>query len=307
MSTTRARAANAVRGSLIGVAEAIPGVSGGTVALVTGVYEIIISSASHLVSAGRAVLTDRARARAEFRQVRWDVLLPLAVGMVPALLVSVILLGPLVEEHPVPTRALFFGMVVAALVVPLSMLGSRWRVREVVAAVVAAVAVFLLIGTPVFTLEPTLPVVFVAAAFAVCALVLPGVSGSFLLLALGLYVPTSDALRDLDLPYIGVFILGAITGLALVVKGLKWLLEHRHRITVAAMTGLVVGALRALWPWQTEDRELLAPGELVGLSVLLCLLGAALVLGVFYIERRAGRGAPTQPLPRSAEPAGRSD
>src|SRR5690606_3994454 len=87
MSRSRTHLGNVVRGGLIGTAEAIPGVSGGTVALVTGVYETIIASAGHLVSAGRAVFRDRARAREEFRQVRWDVLIPLAVGMVPALIV----------------------------------------------------------------------------------------------------------------------------------------------------------------------------------------------------------------------------
>lgn len=303
MSSTRARVANVVRGALIGVAESIPGVSGGTVALVTGVYDTIIDSAAQLVSAARALFSDRARAREHLRQVRWGVLVPLAIGMLPAMLVSLILLGPLVEEHPVPMRALFFGMVAAALLVPLQMLGHRWRVREVVAAVVAAVAVFLLIGAPVLPVEPTLPVVFLAAAAAVCALVLPGTSGAFLLLALGLYVPSSEAVRELNFTYIGVFILGAITGLALIVKGLQWLLAHRRRITVAAMIGLVVGALRALWPWQTEERALLAPDGQVGLSVVLCLLGAVLVLAVFIVERRAARAGEGV---RSAGPAGRS-
>lgn len=289
MSTFRSRIANVVRGGLIGVAEAIPGVSGGTVALVTGVYETLISSAGHLVSGAKALPTNRTRAAAELRQVKWGVLIPLGVGMVPALLGALLLLGPAVEAHPVPLRGLFFGMVAAALVVPLSMLGSRWRPREIVIAVAAAVGVFLLIGAPVVPVEPSLPVVFVAAAFAVCALVLPGTSGAFLLLALGLYVPTSEAVRDLDFAYIGVFGLGAITGLALVVKGLQWLLEHRHRITIAAMTGLVVGALRALWPWQGEDRDLLAPEGQVVLSIALAVLGAAVVLGVYLVERRLGR------------------
>lgn len=288
MSKPGSRVAHVGRGALIGAAEAVPGVSGGTVALVTGVYEAIITSAGHLVSAGRLAFTDRVRARAELRQVRWDVLLPLALGMLPALVVALLLLGPAVEDHPVPTRALFLGLVAAALLAPVSMLGTRWRVTEIVVAVLAAVAAFVLTGLPERELEPTLPVVFLAAAVAVCALVLPGVSGSFLLLAIGLYVPTSDAVRDLNLAYIGVFVLGAATGLAVVVKGLQWLLEHRHRVTLAAMTGLIVGAMRALWPWQTEDRQLQAPDGQVPLAIGLFLLGVALVLAVFLVERRAG-------------------
>lgn len=286
MSRSRTHLGNVVRGGLIGTAEAIPGVSGGTVALVTGVYETIITSAGHLVSAGRAVFRDRARAREEFRQVRWDVLFPLLIGMAPALIVALLILGPAVEHHPVPTRSLFLGMVAAALVVPIGMIGSRWRLWEVAVAALGVVAMFLILGIPATELEPTLPVVFVAAAFAVCALVLPGISGSFLLLVFGLYVPTTQAIRDVDLAYIGVFVLGAALGLSLIVRGLQWLLEHHHRITLVVMTGMIAGALRALWPWQGDERQLLAPDSQVGLSVALCLIGAALVLTVYVIERR---------------------
>lgn len=286
---TRTRAANVVRGALIGAAEAVPGVSGGTVALVTGVYETVISSAGHLVTGLRAVLTDRARARAELRAVRWDVLVPLLLGMLPTLVVALLLLGPAIERYPVQMRALFFGMVAAALVVPIRLLGSQWRARELLLAVFAAVAAFLVMGQLQLSVEPALPVVFLAAAVAVCALVLPGVSGAFLLLAVGLYVPSSEAVRELDLGYIGTFALGALVGLSLVVKGLHWLLTHRRRATLAAMTGLIVGALRALWPWQTDDHELLAPESPVPAAVGLTLLGAAIVLAVVLVEHRLRR------------------
>lgn len=285
--SSRTRAAHVLRGSLIGAAEAVPGISGGTIALVTGVYETIISSAGHLVTGLRSLLTDRARARAELRAVRWDVLVPLLIGMAPTLVVALLLLGPAIEEHPVPLRALFFGMVAAALLVPARMLGVRWRVRELLLAASGALAGYLLTGELQLSVEPSLPLVFLAAAVAVCALILPGVSGAFLLLALGLYVPTSEAVRDLDLAYIATFGLGAVVGLALVVKGLQWLLVHRHRLTLAAMTGLIVGAMRALWPWQTDDRELLAPDGQVALVIGLFLLGVVLVLVVFLVERRA--------------------
>jgi putative membrane protein len=285
---TRTRAAHVVRGCLIGAAEAVPGISGGTVALVTGVYDTVISSAGHLVSGLRRLPTDQARARSELRQVRWDVLVPLLLGMAPTLVVALLLLGPAIERYPVQMRALFFGLVLAALVVPIRMIGTRWRVRELLLAALAAVAAYLLMGQLHLSVEPVLPAVFLAAAVAVCALVLPGVSGSFLLLAFGLYVPTSDAVRELDLAYIGTFALGAVVGLALVVKGLQWLLSYRRRATLVVATGLILGALRALWPWQTEeDHELLAPvaGEVPG-AVALCLLGIAVVLGVLLLEHR---------------------
>jgi putative membrane protein len=288
MSTTRTRAANVVRGGLIGTAEAIPGISGGTVALVTGVYETLITSAGHLVSGIKALATDRARARTELRSVRWDVLVPVLLGMFPALLVALLLLAPAIDEYPVQMRALFFGMVAAALVVPIRLVGARWRIREMLYAAGAAVAAYLLTGQLQLTVDdPSLPVVFLAAAIAVCALVLPGVSGAFLLLAFGLYHPTRDAVHELDLGYIAVFGLGAAFGLSLFVKGLQWLLEHRRRVTLVIMTGLIVGALRALWPWQTEDDALLAPDDRFPVALLLCLLGAAAVVGIVLFERRS--------------------
>lgn len=283
--TRGARAGYLLRGALIGAAEATPGISGGTIALVTGVYETIINSAGHLVSAARAVVADRGRARAELRAVRWDVLLPLLVGMVPALLGALLLLAPLLERYPVQTHALLLGMVAAALVVPVTMVGSRWRVREVVLAVAAAGAAFVLIGLRDLSVSPSLPVVFVAAAVAICALVLPGVSGAFLLLAFGLYGPTRDAVRDLDLGYLVAFVLGAASGLAAFVKGLQWLLAHHRRVTLAVMTGLVAGALRALWPWQDDANELLAPGAHTGVAVVLAVLGAGVVLGLVWLDR----------------------
>lgn len=287
---TRTRAAHVVRGGLIGVAEAVPGVSGGTVALVTGVYELIIMSAGHLVSGLKALVTDRTQARAEFRQVRWDVVVPIVLGMLPALVIALRVLGPAVERHPVQMRALFLGMVAASLLVPITMIGTRWRGRDFLVAVVAVLAAFVLSGAPRLAEDPSMPVVFIAAAIAVCALALPGVSGAFLLLTFGLYEPTSQAVRDVNLGYIAVFGLGMIVGLSLFVKGLQWLLEHHHRVTLVAMTGLIAGALRALWPWQTEDRELLAPDAHVAATVGLFLLGAVAVLGIFLMERRKQRG-----------------
>src|SRR5690625_6870033 len=108
----------------------MPGISGGTLALVTGVYETIITSASHVVSGLRALFTDRARAREEFASANWAVIIPLLLGLVPALLLAAWLLAPLVEDHPVPMWALFLGMTATAIIVPLTMKGTRWRSEE---------------------------------------------------------------------------------------------------------------------------------------------------------------------------------
>ena len=290
-----ALAVNAVRGALIGAAEVVPGVSGGTVALVVGIYERLIASAGHLVSAVRLLVADLPRgrgaaaARDELRRVEWATVLPVLVAMLVSLVTLASVIEPLLEDHPERARALFLGLVLASIAVPAAMVG-RWGRRELVLAVVAAVAAVLLTGLPPASgTSPSLLLVYVSAAFAICALVLPGVSGSFLLLSIGVYEPTLTAVNERDLTYIAVFGAGALTGLALFVKVLQWLLTRRRRATLAVMTGLMVGSLRALWPWQEEDRTLLAPGEQLGPVVAFVLLGLAVVGVLLLVEARANR------------------
>ena len=282
---------DAVRGALIGIVEIVPGVSGGTVALIIGVYETLIDGAGHLARGSALLVADGLRGRgirramAHFRSVRWSVVLPIGVGMLTAIVVGAGLLAPLLESHPVQTKAVFAGLIAASLIVPIRMVGGRWRAREVAVAAAAALTSFLLTGLPpAAEAEPALLVVAIAAAFAVCALVLPGVSGSFLLLTVGMYAPTLAAVNDRDLAYLGVFILGAMIGLGVFVSGLQWLLAHRHRITLVVMTGLMVGSLRALWPWQSEQNDLLPPDDDLGGVILLFLLGAGIVLVVIALE-----------------------
>ncbi|MDQ1216990.1 DUF368 domain-containing protein [Microbacterium arborescens] len=290
---------DAGRGALIGTVEIIPGVSGGTVALIVGVYETLIDSAGHLARGVARAAADGVRgrsltrARAEFAAVRWSVVLPVGFGMIAAVLAASAVLAPIIEAEPVASRALFAGLILASLVVPIRMVGGRWRIREYAIAAVGAVAGFALTSLPqVDPLEPPLPVVALAAAFAVCALVVPGVSGSFILLAVGMYAPTLAAVNERDLVYLGVFILGAMIGLGLFVSVLQWLLVHRRRVMLAMMTGLMVGSLRALWPWQ-EGGTVQPPGPDAVPVLLLVLLGAAAVGGVLLIEsavlRRAAR------------------
>jgi putative membrane protein len=131
-------------------------------------------------------------------------------------------------------------------------------------------------------------VIVVSAAFAVCALVLPGISGSYLLLALGMYAPTLAAVNDRDFGYLGTFILGAILGLASFVSLLQWLLSNKIKMTMVVMTGLMIGSLRALWPWQNETGAMLMPEANFGLELLMFGLGSAIVFGLIVIERRMG-------------------
>lgn len=283
------------RGGLIGVAELIPGVSGGTVALITGVYERVLDSGNHLISAVKRGITGpdrRAAFGAEIRKVDWWLLLPMLVGMGLAVVALAGMMAAFVTDHTELARGLFLGMVGASVTVPLMLVDwSMVRGRKVwsylalfvVGAVVAYFATSQ--GAGVIVEDPPMLLVFVAAAIAICALALPGVSGSFFLLLIGMYAPTMQALDERNLTYIAVFAAGAVTGLAAFIKVLHWLLRRFHRIMMFGMAGLMLGSLRALWPWQGDGGEALAPAGSVGGVVALMVAGAVLVAALVAVDR----------------------
>ncbi|MFW5419720.1 DUF368 domain-containing protein [Nocardiopsis sp. CNT-189] len=307
---------NVVRGGLIGTAEVVPGVSGGTVALIVGVYETLITSAGHVLSGLRAAVSDLPRGRgagraaAEFRQADWAAIGAVLVGMVAAALLAAKIIAPLVESEQQRSYALFFGLVLASLWVPYTAAGQRWKAwHYLLAAAVGAVA-FVVTGLPPAHVEPSAPAVIAAAAVAVSALIMPGMSGSFILLTLGLYTPTMDALNNRDFGYIGTFVLGAFIGGALFVKLLQWLLEHHRMVTLVALTGVMAGSLRALWPWQDEERTLYAPSGDVPFTLAMVAVGFAVVVAVLLIEhlvkgggRKSGSGGGRHARPAVRESA----
>jgi putative membrane protein len=294
----RSGPASAVRGGLVGAAESVPGISGGTIALVVGLYDDLIDAAGQLLHALRELVTGVVRRRGvapalrALRAVDWALLVPVLVGMVVVLLLSLRLIAPLLESHPVPVRAVFFGMIVVSVAVPLRLMPARFRPLDGLLLAVAAVAGFLLTSLPPGQVDdPSLWLVALGAAVAINALVLPGVSGSFVLLAMGLYVPVQEAVSERDLAFVGAFALGAVVGLGSFVKLLQWLLHHRRQVTMAVLAGLMVGSLRALWPWQEDDGALLAPTGSVAGPVLLAVAGAAVVVVAMLWEARVARRA----------------
>lgn len=284
---------NALRGFLIGVVELIPGVSGGTVALVVGVYERALSAISDIISVVKAAVTGkRSEVRPRFRALDWLLILPAGVAMVFAVFTMAGPLTTFVTDYEQTARSLFFGMVAVSIYVPLSMVyPPDLRSKPWVWVLFAVGAVLAFIGTgftaaPVESLNPL--VVFFAAMVAVMALLLPGLSGSFLLLALGLYAPVMGAVADRDWAVIFTFIAGALLGIALFARVLRWLLSKHRTVSLVTMAGLMLGSLRALWPWQDDQANLLLPadgGELAT-SLLWVLVGGALVAVMLVAERR---------------------
>lgn len=284
--------ANLARGALMGAFDVVPGVSGGTVALVVGIYERLIAAIRAIVDVLLAVVRrDNEHARERLDEVEWRLIIPLGIGILVAIVSLARVIEPLLDEdtgHPVQARAVFFGLIIGSLIVPWKRAGGvhsgRWLL-----VVAGAIVAWFLSGMPDTEIEnPALVAVFFSAMIAICAMILPGISGSFILLAIGMYTPTIAALNDRDLVYILVFVLGAAIGLGSFSKVLNWLLTHRHDATMAVLLGLMLGSLRAVWPYLDDDRGLQAPpGGTDGLPELALALAAfGFVTAMIWIARR---------------------
>ena len=222
------------------------------------------------------------------RQIDWHLVLPVLAGMFAAIFAAAAAIEPLLESQPENMRGIFAGLILVSLLVPYRMVGGSWQVTDYLVGLTAAAISFLLVSLPKQEVtDPALALVFLAAAVAVCALVLPGVSGSFLLLAIGFYAPTIAAVNDFDVGYLSVFVLGAIVGLAMFSTALRWLLVNQRRITLVVMTGLMLGSLRALWPWQDNLGQPVGPGSLTPLVFF--AVGALVVTVLLWVQSRASK------------------
>ena len=264
---------NLIRGALIGSAELVPGISGGTVALIVGIYERALHNANLLI-------------KGKIKEVDWLFLLTVGVGMVIAVFGMSTVLSSFVDNNFSISHALFMGMVAVSMLVPISMMSKEDRAKPQywIYALVAAVVIFVMTGfTSEAVEDPNLIVIFFAAAVAVCALIMPGVSGSLILLMLGLYQPIIAAVSDRDFTVIIGFIVGAICGLATFVRTLIYLLDSHRGATLAVMTGFMLGSLRALWPWgEGQDA-----GSLPIIAML--VLGGAIVGGFIFADTQIAK------------------
>lgn len=281
---------NIIRGGLIGMAELVPGISGGTVALVIGMYERALHNGEKLIDLIKVAIKDRSRLKSAVAGIDWWFLGAVGVGMVTAVFSLSTVLSNFVENHPEVSRGLFLGMVAVSILVPIGMMDGRDTKKRLplLIPLFLVCAVISFFGTSVTSApqeNPSLIIIFIAAAIAVCALVLPGVSGSFLLLAVGLYAPIMSSLSNREWDVIGVFIIGALTGIVLFVKILSYIMEHHRTITLTAMAGLMLGSLRALWPWQDSDANLLSPSGETWPVITAIIIGAVVVALVMFIER----------------------
>jgi putative membrane protein len=279
---------NALRGFLMGSADVVPGVSGGTVALVLGIYERVVGS----IHAGSAAVALAARGRVadsrrRFRDVDWGLLVPLLVGILLAVVTLASVIERLLHDEPQATAAAFFGLVSASILIASRLVGE-WTGRRVALASSAAAGAFLLLGLRTATVADPAPILFFAAgAVAIVAMILPGVSGSFILLMLGMYHAVLAAVTGRALSTLGVFLAGAVLGLGVFSTVLGRLLDRHHDTVVAVLIGLMAGSLRVLWPWPdgTETARLAAPVDW-GTPLLAAVAGFSSVLVVAWVAWR---------------------
>jgi putative membrane protein len=296
-----ALAGTGVAGFLMGTAEVIPGFSGGTVALVVGIYERLIAN----VRQGARALSLLVRGRVDgalraLLAIEWAFVSALLVGMFAAIFTVAGTLSRLIEEQPTLLKATLFGLVLGAAVLAGRELraGNAWHV---LLGVVVAFGTFVGLGASggIF-LEASVLTFFIGAAIAVCAWILPGVSGSFLLLLLGLWQPVVDAVADVHVGLLLVFAIGCVVGLASFSTLLNWLMARYHDLVLAALIGLMVGSVRVLWPYPTdapfENVELGAPegtDALLALALGLTAFSVVWMVGLLAtgVQRRRARRA----------------
>ena len=268
----------------MGSADLVPGVSGGTIALVVGIYERLVDSVRQGSSAlGSALKLDLAGFRRHMAAVEWSLLIPLFVGILTAVVALASLLERLLHDHPTVMAGFFLGLVVGSIVIAWRLVERPATMHYLIAFGVGATLFVLLgLGEAGTGGEPSLAVFFGAGALAICAMILPGISGSLILLLLGMYEPVLGAVNDRDLVTIGVVFAGAVVGLALFSQVLGWALRKYHAPVIAALVGLMAGSLRVLWPWPggVEDAALGAPEADWPTVLLFSVVGIATVYAV---------------------------
>lgn len=298
-----------IKGICMGAADVIPGVSGGTIAFMTGIYEDLVGSINNINTTALKLLFT-GKFKQFWKHVNGNFLLSLVTGILISILSLAKLMQYLLNHQPIQTWSFFFGLIVASSIFILKGI-KAWKVKDFVMLVFG-----IILGVVVCTLSPTetpdgLWFILICGAIAICAMILPGISGSFILLILGKYEYMMGTIADIvsgkgnlmDFITVIVFVIGAVAGIIAFSKFLHWLLQHYHRETLLVMAGFIIGSLVKVWPWSDKKTvvlsqfpELAASGENIpaevidkyfgmvdmhiGGAVAFALIGFILVVGI---------------------------
>ncbi len=249
----------AVKGACMGAADVIPGVSGGTIAFIMGIYDEFVASIARIDTEAVKMLFS-GRIREFWKHINGNFLLAIVLGIGVSVVTLAGLMQMLLSDFPIQTWAFFFGLIVASSIFILRGI-SGWKMREGIFLVFGIV-----LGITICTLSPTqtpegLWFIFLSGAIAICAMILPGISGSFILLILGKYQYIMSCISDLvagvdfgrNLLIMGVFLIGAVVGILGFSKLLHWLLARWHKETLIILAGFIIGSLVKVWPWSNAE------------------------------------------------------
>ena len=236
------------KGMAMGAADVVPGVSGGTVAFITGIYLELLDSLK-AINPKSALMLFKEGPKPFWQAINGNFLLSLLLGIAVSFLSLAHVISWLMVTYPLLLWSFFFGLVVASTIHMSKQLNVKCPVSIGCFIVGAGVAFFITSITP-SQMEPSHLKVFAAGAVAICAMILPGISGSFILLLLGMYAFIIEAIKSFDLGIIAVFLVGCVTGLLCFVHLLSWLLHHYRSMALSLLTGFLLGSLNALWPWK---------------------------------------------------------
>jgi putative membrane protein len=235
------------KGMAMGAADVVPGVSGGTVAFITGIYDELLQSLAQLPKA--ALLLLRGRIAEAWHCANGTFLLVLVSGILASVLSLARLITSLLETQPIALWSFFFGLILVSTHIVVRAV-QHWKFSRLVSALLGGVfAWWITVAAPV-QLDGTPLTLFLAGAVAICAMILPGISGSFILVLLGLYSVVLGAVKELDLLVLVIFASGCLVGLLSFSRLLNWLLMRWRDLTLAFLAGLMLGSLNKVWPWK---------------------------------------------------------
>lgn len=237
------------KGVAMGASDVVPGVSGGTIALITGIYERLLTAIKH-INLTNIQLFFKGEFRQCWQNVDGNFLVSLLLGIATSFLLLAKLITFLIVTYPTFVWAFFFGLIIASTI----LVGKKvaWNWKTILSFVIFTVISFFLTSPANAPLSPDskLWFIFICGMVAICAMILPGISGSFILVLLGQYFYIMQALTEMEVVVLAVFMVGALIGILSFANVLSWLFKHYEMITLAALTGFMFGSLNKIWPWK---------------------------------------------------------
>lgn len=235
----------------MGSADVVPGVSGGTIAFITGIYEELLDSINSFDTQAFKLLFSF-RLRDFWKKINGGFLLPLVTGILLSAMSLAKIITFLLEEHPIQIWSFFFGLIIISSISVAKEI-KKWDFLTIISCLSGVAVAFIITTVTPSTTPNSLWFVFISGAIAICAMILPGISGSFILLILGKYAYIMSALKNLDTAVIAVFASGCVIGLFTFSRIISWFLRKFHNYAIALLAGFMIGSLNKIWPWKKAE------------------------------------------------------